>query len=169
MKKINESNIETKRNVKSYIIWSPLDNNKIISFIQDFHNVPKSPFKKIEKYNKIIELLKTNYFSDKEDETPKEGHRRTNSSLEDQINRKLSDFSYCSDFKTKVSHFQFSTPLNKKTIESEDNTVSDNSFNDNTIINNNSHYSSLKSLKNYDSGGIPKHNGDDECDFFSDD
>ena len=41
-------------------------------------------------------------------------------------------------------------------------------INNNTIINNNSHYSSLKSFNNYDSGGIPKHNGDDECDFFSD-
>ena len=50
---------------------------------------------------------------------------------------------------------------------SEDNGIS-NSINNNTIINNNSHYSSLKSFKNYDLRGIPKHNGDDECDFFSD-
>ena len=112
--------------------------------------------------------MKINYLSEKEDEIPKERHRRTNSSLEEQINRKLSDFSYFSDFKTKVSPFQFSTPLYKKTIESDDNGISDNSLNDNTIINNNSHYSSLKSFKNYDLRGIPKHNGDDECDFFSD-
>ena len=55
----------------------------------------------------------------------------------------------------------------KKIYISEDNGIS-NSINNNTIINNNSHYSSLKSFKNYDLRGIPKHNGDDECDFFSD-
>ena len=56
----------------------------------------------------------------------------------------------------------------KKTIESEENF----SINDeNTIINNSQHSSLNKtnqSFKNHDSGGIPKHLGDDECDFFSD-